>query len=181
MPSACFTGHRKLGGEYYNRSNPSDMWHSLHEFLSKVVWEMMSIHKVNHFISGLAIGVDMLGADLVAHNRAFMDSPVLLTGAMPFPSQPSKWPEMTRQEWHRICGLCNDVVSVSADPYHPSKMQVRNKWMVDRSSYVIAVWNGETSGGTWNCMKYAHDTGKQVLAVVPETDGWTCAWRTPGA
>jgi len=181
MPSACFTGHRQLGGEYYDKATPSTMWLTLKNYMEKVVHDLIHVHKVDHFISGLAIGVDMLGAETVALVRAFGGPEVKLTGAMPFPSQPNKWPEHTRQRWHDICGLCNEVVSVSADPYSPAKMQIRNRWMVDNSTYVIAVWNGTTSGGTWNCMNYAHSTGKPVLAITADPTGWACAWRTTGA
>jgi len=179
MPTACFTGHRQLNGEYYNKNNPSASWHTLRQYMDKVVTSFMRDHGVNHFISGLAIGVDMLGAESVALCRVFMKGvEIKLTGAMPFPSQPNKWPEPTRQHWHNVCGLCNEVVAVSADPYSPAKMQIRNEWMVDNSDYVIAVWNGVKSGGTWNCMQYAKAQGKPVFVIQPVGVQWIGAWLT---
>lgn len=40
--------------------------------------------------------------------------------------------------------------------------QIRNEWMVDRSSLVIAVFNGEQSG-TKNTIDYAKAHGIEVL------------------
>ena len=33
-------------------------------------------------------------------------------------------------------------------------MSKRNKYMVDKADHVIAVWNGQQNGGTWNTIKY---------------------------
>ena len=180
MATACFTGHRKLGQVYYNKANPSTEWHTLRQYMDQVIKGMIgSPYNVDHFISGLAIGVDLLAAESVAYVRAFGGPVVTLTGAMPFPSQPSRWPEPTRQHWNSVCQLCIKVVSVSADPYSPQKMQIRNEWMVDLSDYVIAVWNGMKSGGTWNCMSYALGKNKSVLAIQPLGLQWECGWIVP--
>jgi len=177
MTTACFTGHRKIGANYYNRHNPSPEWHTLQQYMNQIVQGMCgSPYQVDHYISGLAIGVDMLGAECVAYVRSFLKTQVNLTGAMPFPSQPNRWPEPTRNHWDDVCQLCNKVVAVSADPYSPQKMQIRNQWMVDQSHYVIAVWNGVKKGGTWNCMQYALSQGKSVL-ILQQTHGvWDCKW-----
>ena len=42
-------------------------------------------------------------------------------------------------------------------------MQKRNEYMVDKSDLVIAFWNGEESGGTWNTINYAERKGKQLV------------------
>ena len=41
-------------------------------------------------------------------------------------------------------------------------MLVRNDYMVDHSDLVLAIWNGEQSGGTWHTIQYAKAKGKQV-------------------
>ena len=41
-------------------------------------------------------------------------------------------------------------------------MLVRNDYMVDHSDLVLAIWNGEQSGGTWHTIQYAKTKGKQV-------------------
>ena len=187
MASACFTGHRQLNGQYYNPISPSAEWDALKLYLDHLLMWLMTQNNymhteliqhdcVDHFISGLAIGVDMLAAERVAYIRAFVKTPVKLTGAMPFPSQPSRWPQQTKDHFKHVCSLCNEVVAVSQDPYHPSKMQIRNQWMVDRSNYVIAIWNGVEKGGTWNCISYARSTGKPILWVELNGTQWRNTW-----
>lgn len=173
MLSACFTGHRQLNGVYYNRNNPSTEWYILKQYLNNVLIGLMTQHNcTDHFISGLAIGVDMLAAECVAHARAFSKMSITLTGAMPFPTQPSKWPQQTKDYFQHVRSLCNEVIAVSPDPYHPSKMQIRNEWMVDRSNYVIAIWNGVEKGGTWNCITYARSAGKPILWIEFNNNQW---------
>lgn len=178
MTTACFTGHRQLNGQYYNRSNPSTDWVMLRNYLNTVLMGLTTqeSNPTDHFISGLAIGVDTLAAECVGHMRTFVKTPIKLTGAMPFPSQPSKWPQQTQDHFQYICALCNEVVTVSPDPYHPSKMKIRNEWMVDHSDYVIAIWSGIEKGGTWNCITYARSHGKPVLLIRLNDSQWYNSW-----
>lgn len=53
--------------------------------------------------------------------------------------------------------------------YHVAKMQKRNRYMVDNSSIVIAVYNGG-KGGTFNCLSYAHKEGRTIYYIIPKHD-----------
>ena len=44
----------------------------------------------------------------------------------------------------------------------------RNRYMVDASEYIIAVWNGKPSG-TGNTVRYAISNGKQIIILDPNT------------
>jgi uncharacterized phage-like protein YoqJ len=46
------------------------------------------------------------------------------------------------------------MVKVISQGYSPAVYQLRNEWMVDRSSRVIAVYDGK-AGGTRNTINYA--------------------------
>ena len=50
--------------------------------------------------------------------------------------------------------------------FNRSCYQRRNEYMVDKSDLVLAVWNGERAGGTWNTMAYAEKTGKPVRYIM---------------
>jgi uncharacterized phage-like protein YoqJ len=178
MTTACFTGHRQINGQYYNKNNPSTEWTMLRNYLNVVLMELITqdSNLTDHFIGGLAIGVDMLAAECVAFTRTFTKLPIKLTGAIPFPSQPSRWPQHSQDHFQHVCSLCNVVVTLSPDPYHPSKMQIRNEWMVNNSDYVIAIWNGVEKGGTWNCITYARSVGKPVLWIELDNGQWRNSW-----
>ena len=45
-------------------------------------------------------------------------------------------------------------------------MQKRNRYMVDNSDLVLAVWNGEKRGGTWYTIDYALKKGKPVRYIM---------------
>lgn len=50
--------------------------------------------------------------------------------------------------------------------YTANCMMKRNRYMVDHSDAVIAVWNGSKSG-TGNTVRYAMSSGKKVLIIDP--------------
>ena len=48
------------------------------------------------------------------------------------------------------------------EKYNQNCMLERNRYMVDKSDYVFAVWNGERHGGTWYTIEYAKKNHKPV-------------------
>jgi len=184
MVSVCFTGHRKIDGDYYNHNHPTLAWHFLKQYLTRVIYGVSVKYNVDTYISGLAIGVDQLAIECVReaapHVKSEIGNDLKIIGAKPFPSQANAWPASTRARYEHLCGMCDQIIDVSPDPYSPAKMQTRNEWMVDRSNYVIAAWNGVKKGGTWNCIAYAQTQGKSVFAITPDTElsypGWKGAW-----
>lgn len=55
---------------------------------------------------------------------------------------------------------------VSKEEYSNSCMNDRNKYMVEQSDVVIAVWNGKPSG-TGNTVKMTKLSGKKIRVVNP--------------
>ena len=55
------------------------------------------------------------------------------------------------------------VANNKIDIYVANKMQLRNEYMVDNSDKVIAYFNGEKKGGTYNCIKYAESLNKEII------------------
>ena len=160
-PAVCVTGHRPKGLPGGYQGDPV-----FTQFMDDIVLNYYySGYKT--FISGGAIGTDQIFAEAVIKlkNRGI---DVELIIAQPFPSQASKWPDQSQQRFAAICQRADLVFSVCNDPYSPSKMQIRNEWMVDNAITVLAFWNGKKSGGTWNCVNYAlHGRAiKKVVQVV---------------
>lgn len=175
MPTACFTGHRALNGVYYDHANPHPNWTILRNYLNTNVRSLIAHQDVSRFISGMAIGVDQLAAEVVIQVRTEYPG-ITLVGALPFPSQAANWPYQVRQHWSDLLNAANSYHAVSDNPYTPQKMQVRNEWMVNESDYVLAVWNGIQQGGTWNCITYARSQDKPVYTLQPMGAAWGGAW-----
>ena len=178
MTIACFTGHRKIAGQYYNHDNPTPEWLELRTYLQKALSSFMD-QGIDHYISGMAIGVDQLAAETVALVRAFKKFDVMLIAAIPFPSQPSNWPQASQLRYKEILGMCNTQVVTSDDPYAPGKMHIRDEWMVNMSDYTIAIWDGRPGGGTYYTMQYALNHNKPVFHIDITKQPIEGAWINP--
>lgn len=165
MLTACFTGHRpdKLGGYDDNNDTARKVKAALASRIKTLV-EQGCIE----FISGGALGVDTWAAEIVLEFKKAQPQ-IKLTVAKPFPSQDRMWPQVSKDRFKVFCDAADQVVDVCPDPYDPAKMMERNRWMVDRADYVIAVWDGST-GGTGNCVKYARKKDKQIILIDPTRD-----------
>lgn len=143
----CGTGHRpdKLGG--YGEKVTGNLVRTAYEWLMN--------NKPDMVITGMALGWDQ------ALGWAAYDAKIPFIAAVPFAGQEKAWPAVS-QEWYRdLLALAEEVTIVSDGGYAPWKMQERNKWMVDNSTLVLALWNG-TPGGTANCIRYAEKVGKPI-------------------
>ena len=172
MFNACFTGHRKISNSYYNPENPTPEWAALKEYMRHVVGTLVA-NNITLFYSGMAIGVDMLAAEVVLEIKAAFPQ-IALHAAVPFPSQPSNWPKATQDRYYSILSQCNITHTINQDPYTPWKMHARDRFMVDNSQYVVSVWDGNPGGGTYYTTRYAQEVKRMIFRVNPLTI--TGAW-----
>lgn len=143
------TGHRKLGTTY-STAEGQKMWALANRFFKQ-------LPKDTIVISGMAIGWDQEAASAALANG------LKVKAYVPFLGQESKWPIQTQEWYHHLIEKCIEVVICSPRGYTPQKMQIRNERIVNDCDQVIALWNGEHVGGTYNCVKYADKVGKPVL------------------
>ena len=69
------------------------------------------------------------------------------------------------QERDDIIRQC-DIQTVVSPAYFRGCMQKRNRYMVDNSDIVLAIWNGKETGGTWNTIKYARSKNKEIRYIM---------------
>lgn len=119
-----------------------------------------------HFISGMAIGVDMYAAEIVLGLKASYPG-ITLESAIPCESQAAKWSEALRDRYFDIASKCDKETLIQAH-YSPDCMDKRNRYMVDHADVLIAVWDGSPSG-TGKTVRYAHQQGKSVITINPRT------------
>jgi len=159
----CNTGHRPKSLPWgYNEDHPAciDFKTDLKEILENSIK-----YGFKHFISGLAIGVDMIFAETVIElKKKYKD--ITLEGAIPCPNQDEKWNDESKRRYARIKKNC-DYTTYISDKYTSTCMNDRNKYMVEHSSVVIAVWNGKPSG-TGNTVKFAKECGCKIRRINPE-------------
>lgn len=115
-----------------------------------------------HFICGMARGVDLYAAEEVLRAR-FRHPDITLEAAIPCPNQPDSWSESERERWQSLVERC-DFETMVQQQYSPSCMQRRNRYMVDHSARLIAVYDGQ-SGGTRQTVEYALRRGVELVLI----------------
>ncbi len=159
------TGHRpnKLGGYSIQAFNKLDLlfrdW-----FLHRLPRDLEPPFTI---ITGMALGWDQAVAQSIVFFKN-IGMKINLVAAIPCLNQECKWPESSKTLYKKILDKCDEVVYVSNQPYFPSCMQIRNEWMVDNSELVVALYNGDLSGGTFNCIQYAKKQNKPIINLWSE-------------
>ena len=105
--------------------------------------------KPDKVISGMALGWDMA----VAIASIKLDIPLI--AAIPFEDYDRLWKPQDKLLCSRLLVNCEDVVIVCDGDYSAQKMMIRNKYLVDNCTNLVALYNGISAGGTSNCIKYA--------------------------
>lgn len=161
MKTACFTGHRpnKLNG-YEAEDNKKLLWK-----IHNVCVDLIENKKVDTFINGLALGVDLWSAKIVVKLKEKYPH-IKLISAIPCRNHADKWGKKAKNLWQEVCDKSDEVVLVTDEEYKPYLMQVRNEYMVKNSDYVIGVWDG-TKGGTRNCINFAEKQNKEIIRIIP--------------
>lgn len=156
----CCTGHRPKGflWDYYNKSNKKHQEYL--RLLEYIINRDISQRGFNYFISGGAIGADMDFAETVIRLREKYPH-IRLEIAIPCTNQDLKLGEEDKKRYQNI--LMNaDAVNILFSSYTPWCMDKRNRYMVDKSEKVLAIWNASEKGGTYNTIRYANKKNKQL-------------------
>lgn len=160
--TCCFTGHRPQSLPW--KFNEHDLrCQLLKQRLKTEIRHMITHRGVRHFISGMALGVDTWAAEIVLEFK--QKYRITLECAIPCETQAARWKENDRERWFSIVERC-DQETMLQTRYTADCMQKRNRYMIDHSDYVIAVWNGKPSG-TGMTVTYARERGKEIVVIAP--------------
>ena len=146
LKTCCVTGHRDI---------PEQKKETITQLLRQEILKAIA-DGYTHFISGFATGADLMFADIVVQLKAVY--PITLEAAIPYPGR-MKTPDKTFQRLIR----CSDTVKIHSDCYFKGCYARRNRYMVDQSQRILAVYDGRTTGGTAATLRYA--VGKEVRVV----------------
>ena len=162
MKFVAFTGHRppKIGG--YDDKNPLRV-----QIQQEIRFVLRGLQQQNPELTAIVGGA--LGVDTDSARECFkLGIPYIV--AVPCQNQDKKWPTASQVKYKKMLELAQEVVYVHNGEYTNSCMSERNRYMVDRADFLVAVWNGDKSGGTWNCLSYADtvQTGLTVYLIDPK-------------
>lgn len=134
------TGHRpgKLGNDplLLNR-------------LTDLAMEYLGSEAPNKVITGMALGWD------IALAIAAIKLEIHVMAAIPFKDQNLLWKNKDKILYNNILSKCTDKKIICDGGYSASKLMIRNKYMVDNATKIVALYDGISAGGTANCIKYA--------------------------
>jgi len=151
--TCCFTGHRtaKLC------KSEKETKQLLDEAINKAINMGFKI-----FISGMATGIDTWAAEIILKKKESNNNIELLC-AIPHPNFEKSRDTAEKRLYSEIVSKANNVILVN-DHFFRGCYQVRNKWMVDMSSLVIAAFH-HIEGGTKNTIDYAKKKNIEVINI----------------
>ena len=149
--SAAFTGHR-----FYDFSKRE----FIQERLTSAISEAYD-HGIMNFISGFALGIDLMAAQLVQSLKCNLPG-ISLTAAIPFEGQAERYNIYDKRVYRRLLELADKVIVLS-DCYYPRCFLDRDEFMVENASYLIAYYDGREKGGTYCTVKKARARGIPII------------------
>ena len=158
--TCCFTGHRPNKLPWgSNESDPRCL-----RLKEELAARLEGIYEAGyrHFLCGMAVGCDLYFAEAVLALRSRRPD-VTLEAAVPCDGQANAWTVPLQRRYEHLLAEC-DAVSFVQHVYTPGCMQRRNRYMVDRSSLLLAVYDGQP-GGTMSTLLYAGRQGLRTLII----------------
>ncbi len=117
------------------------------------------------WLSGIAQGTDLWCAQIVLELKK-KNSALKLHAILPCESQESKWTVSTQMLYCSILEQSDEVLYVNRE-YNANCMLERNRYMVDHSSILLAVYNGAYRSGTGMTVRYAQRLKREVIIIDP--------------
>lgn len=158
--TCCFTGHRPAKLPWgSSEGDPRCL-----SLKAEIAARLEGIYELGYrnFICGMAEGCDLYFAEAVLAMRDHLPD-VTLEAAIPCDRQADKWTAAQQRRYEHIMAE-SDTVTFVQHRYSPGCMMRRNRYMVDRSSLLLAYFDGQT-GGTMNTILYAQRSGLKVILI----------------
>jgi len=150
MQTLCFTGHRTYRGEAADALRAA-----IGDYCDR---------GFRTFLSGMAVGFDLAAAEAVLELRAHRPE-IRLVAVIPFAGQEARFPAEARERFRRIAAAADDRI-VLAPRYHAGCYAVRNDYLVDRASALLAWYDG-SPGGTRYTVGRALRRGLDAVNLCP--------------
>lgn len=127
------------------------------ETLRKALKEVLLKENAGSVITGMAVGFDTLVAEVC------IESGIPFIAAVPCLGQERVWPKAVQEHYKTLLESADRIHITSSGGYAAWKMFVRNQWIVDNSSLMIAYHDGSDKGGTASCVAYALKQKRKVI------------------
>ena len=151
--TCCFTGHRNLPAdkiEYIIKR--------LHDEIDNLIRQ-----GVTDFISGGALGFDLIAASMVVSKKEMWEG-IRLIFALPCRNQHAFWSVEQKRLYHALLREADEIRYISEE-YSPDCMKKRNRYMAQHSGYCICALLHDKSG-TAQTVRHARKKGLCIINVL---------------
>lgn len=163
--ACCFTGHRPFKLPWgFEEDHPDCV--RLKLMLGFEIEDLIR-KGCTDFLSGMCWGVDIWCAEMVINQKlAFPEKHIRLCSVIPYDGHHAGWTKEYQERYFNILEQADESACLYPR-YIEGCFQARNRYMVDRSRHLIAVFNG-SPGGTANTVEYAKRKGLDIVMFNPE-------------
>lgn len=164
--TCCFAGDRPQRLPFrFDEQHPEYV--RLKQLLRQEITQLITREKVNHFITGMDLGIEQMCAELVLEIKNIHPQ-VTLECAIPYEKQAVGWTIPQHDRYYDIIVESDFETPLQGD-YSKDCISRCNHYMVEKSSYVLSVWDGTACSETGQTVRYARKLGRNIIIIHPET------------
>lgn len=147
----AFTGHRSL---------PFSTINILRQKITECV-ENLYRSGVTEYMSGMALGFDLLCAEVVLSLKSRFPE-IRLICVLPYRAQTEMWNAMQKARHKIILDNADEIIILSEEYYNGCFLR-RNDYMLKKCSTLVAYYDGKLQGGTYYTFKRARDNKIKLI------------------
>lgn len=147
--TCAFTGHRDLDGGIVV-DDIKDIVKNIYE------------SGYDTFLCGMARGFDLLAAEAVISLKKQLKN-IKLIACVPCPDQDRYFDKNDKLKYAETLDYCDEIIILS-DSYYKGCMLVRDRYMVDNCSLLVA-YERKHEGGAFYTLNYAIKKNKEIIRV----------------
>lgn len=164
--SIAFTGHRPESLPF-GRNLDEGRYYEFEVLLWNTIDSCIK-EGYDTFYCGGAYGIDIACGEIILAEKMTGRPELQLICAIPFKEQAAKWSWMWRLRYYELLKGA-DKIKQLCHTYQRGCYHIRNRYMVDNSDLVIAVYDGGATGGTAYTVNYAREQGKEIIIIDPHS------------
>ena len=164
------TGHRppKLAG--YDMS--SSYYDRLQIRLENIFQSVLTKYQQIECHSGMALGADTIWARAIIKMKTKYPNKISFIADIPDENQPSRWHKTSQKEWKQLIENADEIKQYAYN--HEGKsyayiLNQRNIGMIAACDILLAVYNGDPTGGTANGVRDGVRMNKTIVKIDPNT------------
>jgi uncharacterized phage-like protein YoqJ len=161
------TGNRKvIPKNWKGNSHPSSINTTIlehHQKVKDIVKEFVKTMYIEKQLRTVISGMDRGAEQIFVEAVLELDKNIKIIAAIPFSGIESKWSAFAKDHYNKLLKQVDHVKYIFKPGYAIYKLNRRNKRMVKKSDYCLAIWNGVTfKSTTWNCIRLCIDFGRDI-------------------